>query len=168
MRSTGHRFVACSGAGLPFVVTDQALIRRRAMESSAPGTSLKYAQVPRWVRVKNPASVRILRWCDTVDCPRPVGSARSHAQASSSSDAATIEISRSRVGSARALSDRARSTACSAASVSRVSGAQQAVTSMTGRRVEVDTEQWYQHIDSHRYRKLDWLHRSSSIYQEKP
>src|SRR5581483_3223757 len=73
-----------------------------------------------------PASTRILRWCETVGWVRPSGSVRSQTQASPAACAATMETSRSRTGSASALSSRARLSAWSGVRGSWSSGAQQA------------------------------------------
>ena len=73
-----------------------------------------------------PASTRTLRWWEMVGWVRPSGSVRSQTHASPSSRATTMETSRSRVGSARALSSRASSTAWPAVIGSRSSGAQHA------------------------------------------
>ena len=62
------------------------LTRRRGAARpgrARPGTSVKYAHVPRLLRVRKPALVRILRWCDTVGWLSPTGSMRSQTHASS-------------------------------------------------------------------------------------
>lgn len=59
-----------------------ALVSSRATESRAPGTRAKCAQVPRWLRLRNPASVSTLRWWETVGWLSPTGAVRSQAQAS--------------------------------------------------------------------------------------
>ena len=99
----------------------QSLARRRSVKAllgdqgsqrvQRLGHQAVYAHFPRCSRVKMPASTRIFRWCDTVGWDSPTGSISSQTQASLFWCPATSEISRSQVGSARALKPAAKISA---------------------------------------------------------
>ena len=88
--------------------------------------------MPRLLRVRKPASNRILRWCETVGCDSSSGSCRSQTHASWSTCEATIDRMRTRVGSPSALNVRATASASDAVIVSFASGLQQAAWSPDG------------------------------------
>ena len=96
-----------------------------------------WAHTPRLSRVSNPASTRTFRWCDTVGWDNPSGATRSHTHASAPSCAATRDSSRSRAGSAIALSVRASRTAACGVMASPVTGVQQTADSRSERLVGV-------------------------------
>src|SRR5665647_3025263 len=113
-------------AVVPLELETPAVLSRRATPSSAPGTREKCAHTPRFSRWTRPASTRVFRWWETVGWLSPSGTVRSHTQASPPSLAASNEITRSRAGSAIALSTEASPMASSAARGAVCSGAQQA------------------------------------------
>ena len=89
----------------------------------------------------SPDSCSTFRWWLIVGWDRSKAGVRSHTHASPPSWESTIDISRSRTGSARALSSGATWSACSSLIGSRDSGVQQASTSLvrTGSSREIDT-----------------------------
>ena len=95
-----HRGGGQAAAGVP---------RIAARAPSAPGTGLNQAHRPRFSRCSTPASTSTLRWWLTVGWLSPIGAVRSQTQASPL--ASTIDSSRSRAGSASALSRPASSSA---------------------------------------------------------
>src|SRR5674476_945304 len=117
-------------AVVPLELGTPAVLSRRATPSSAPGTREKCAHTPRFSRWTRPASTRVFRWWETVGWLSPSGTVRSHTQASPPSLAASNEITRSRAGSAIALSTEASPMASSAARGAVCSGAQQATASI--------------------------------------
>ena len=75
-----------------------------ASPARASGTTRYQVQVPRRSPVTNPASVSFLKWWLMVGWDRPSGSVRSQVQSSPFSLDSSSETSRSRAGSASALS----------------------------------------------------------------